>query len=107
MTKTGYDFSSGSDRCIRENDGSLGTMMDYSLTNNFSNLQPNKEKKFKKKRTRISCKKLSLISKKKPFRNFNIGDEDVSSFKLKRVCSQKEKFDLYNKLVNRTTLRIS
>jgi hypothetical protein len=89
VTKTGCDYSSGRDRCIQANDGSLGTMMDFSLTNNSINLQLNKEKKFKKK-TRISCKKLSLISKKKPFHSIDHGDEDVSGFELKRVCSQKE-----------------
>jgi len=88
VTKTGCDYSSGTDRCIRANDGSLGTMMDFSLTNNCNNLQLNKEKKFKKK-TGLSCKSLSLISKKKPFHSIDHGYEDDSGFKLKRVCSQK------------------
>ena len=89
MTRTGCDYTGGSDRCIRANDGSLGTMMDFSLTNNCNNLQLNNGKK-PKKRKGISCKKLSLISKKKPFYNIDRGEDDGFDFKLKRVCSQKE-----------------
>ena len=72
-----------------DDDGS-NKMIDFSLTNeSCDNLEPNDGKKRKKKK-RISCKKLSLISKAKSLR-----DEDVDS-KLKRVCTQSSKLSTMN-----------
>ena len=74
-----------------DDDGS-NKMIDFSLTNeSCDNLEPNDGKKRKKKK-RISCKKLSLISKAKSSR-----DEDVDS-KLKRVCTNNQVNSVNNEL---------
>ena len=80
VTNTGYTFNSTSERyCIRD-DESLGNQ-DFLLSNSFS------ESHFKKNKKKGPCKKLSLISKKRPF--YNIHDSDgFGDSKLKRVCSQ-------------------
>ena len=83
VTRAGCDYS---DHCIGD-DGSHG-IIDFSITNNSSNLELTDGKKRTKKK-RLSCKKLSLISKGKPSRYTN-NDDGVDS-KLKRVCSQTKR----------------
>ena len=79
MARAGCDYS---DHCIGD-DGSHG-IIDFSITNNSSSLELTDGKKRTKKR-RISCKKLSLISKRNSSRYNNDAGADS---KLKRVCSQ-------------------
>ena len=77
VTNAGYTFNNSSERyCIRD-DESLGKA-DFLLSNSFS------ENQLKKKKKKGPCKKLSLISKKRPFYNMNYADGPEES-KLMRV----------------------
>ena len=80
VTNTGYTFNSSSERyCVRD-DESLGNQ-DFLLSNSFS------ENQLKKKKKKGTCKKLSLISKKKAF--YNVPNSDgFGDSKLNRVCLQ-------------------
>ena len=78
VTNAGYTFNNASERYCIKDDESLGTA-DFLLSNSFS------ENQLKKKKKKSACKKLSLISKKRPFYNISNADGFEDS-KLKRVC---------------------
>ena len=80
VTNAGYTFNNASERYCIKDDESLGTA-DFLLSNSFS------ENQLKKKKKKSACKKLSLISKKRPFYNISNADGFEDS-KLKRVCSK-------------------
>ena len=79
VTNAGYTFNATSERYCIGDDESLGNA-DFLLSNSLS------ENQLRKKKKKGTCKKLSLISKKKPSYNINNSDAFGDS-KLKRVSS--------------------
>ena len=65
---------------------SLGMVNLVSKNDCKTDSQLNNEAKPKKKK-RLSCKKLSLISKKKALQNYSIGHDIDNGPKIRRVCS--------------------